>query len=90
MNFDSLKLSSFCLFVKAVTVGDRKNIILIHKKTMINYYIITPGQQIEGVWHTSIVVYEREYFYGGGGVTSCAPVGTTQYTYFSYLNKKMF
>ncbi|CAH0723065.1 unnamed protein product, partial [Brenthis ino] len=34
------------------------------------------GQQVEGVWHTSIVVYEREYFYGGGGVTSCAPGGT--------------
>ncbi|KAM3960612.1 uncharacterized protein ACR2FA_005353 isoform 2-T5 [Aphomia sociella] len=35
------------------------------------------GRQIEGVWHTSIVVYEREYFYGGGGVVSCAP-GSTQ------------
>ncbi|KAL0841642.1 hypothetical protein ABMA28_015294 [Loxostege sticticalis] len=34
------------------------------------------GRQIEGVWHTSIVVYEREFFYGGGGITSCAPGGT--------------
>ncbi|XP_063825198.1 uncharacterized protein LOC135074755 isoform X1 [Ostrinia nubilalis] len=34
------------------------------------------GRQIEGVWHTSIVVYEREFFYGGSGVTSCAPGGT--------------
>lgn len=24
------------------------------------------GQQIEGIWHTGIVVYGREYFFGGG------------------------
>ncbi|XP_045772110.1 uncharacterized protein LOC123872035 isoform X2 [Maniola jurtina] len=35
------------------------------------------GRQVEGVWHTSVVVFEREYFYGGAGVTSCAP-GSTQ------------
>ncbi|KAL4707497.1 hypothetical protein ACJJTC_000249 [Scirpophaga incertulas] len=34
------------------------------------------GQQIDGVWHTSIVVFEREFFYGGGGVITCAPGGT--------------
>ncbi|XP_047024764.1 uncharacterized protein LOC124633545 isoform X3 [Helicoverpa zea] len=34
------------------------------------------GRQIEGVWHTAIVVYQREFFYGGGGITSCAPGGT--------------
>ncbi|CAH0750568.1 unnamed protein product [Diatraea saccharalis] len=34
------------------------------------------GRQVEGVWHTSVVVYEREFFYGGGGVTSCSPGGT--------------
>ncbi|XP_045448898.1 uncharacterized protein LOC123657391 [Melitaea cinxia] len=34
------------------------------------------GRQVEGVWHTSVVVFEREYFYGGAGVTSCAPGGT--------------
>ncbi|XP_049869511.1 uncharacterized protein LOC126369227 isoform X2 [Pectinophora gossypiella] len=34
------------------------------------------GRQVAGVWHTSVVVYEREYFYGGAGVTSCAPGGT--------------
>ncbi|XP_061377197.1 uncharacterized protein LOC116770986 isoform X1 [Danaus plexippus] len=35
------------------------------------------GRQVEGVWHTAVVVFGREYFYGGGGVTSCAP-GSTQ------------
>ncbi|GBP63471.1 Desumoylating isopeptidase 1 [Eumeta japonica] len=31
------------------------------------------GQQIEGVWHTAVVVFGREYFYGSGGITSCNP-----------------
>lgn len=35
------------------------------------------GRQIEGVWHTAVVAYQREFFYGGGGITSCAP-GSTQ------------
>ncbi|CAB3239022.1 unnamed protein product [Arctia plantaginis] len=35
------------------------------------------GRQIEGVWHTAIVAYQREFFYGGGGITSCSP-GSTQ------------
>ncbi|XP_041978048.1 uncharacterized protein LOC121732282 [Aricia agestis] len=34
------------------------------------------GRQIEGVWHTSVVVYGREYFYGGQGVTNCPPGST--------------
>jgi hypothetical protein len=24
------------------------------------------GKTIEGVWHTGLVVYDKEYFYGGG------------------------
>lgn len=34
------------------------------------------GRQVEGVWHTAIVAYDREFFYGGSGITSCAPGGT--------------
>ncbi|XP_055299978.1 uncharacterized protein LOC129567289 isoform X2 [Sitodiplosis mosellana] len=34
------------------------------------------GRHIEGVWHTAIVVYEREFFYGGSGIQSCMPGGT--------------
>ncbi|KAJ0177512.1 hypothetical protein K1T71_007521 [Dendrolimus kikuchii] len=34
------------------------------------------GRQVEGVWHTAIMAYDREFFYGGGGITSCAPGGT--------------
>ncbi|XP_047994955.1 uncharacterized protein LOC125233129 [Leguminivora glycinivorella] len=34
------------------------------------------GRQVEGVWHTSLVVFGREYYYGGGGIAS-APIGGT-------------
>lgn len=34
------------------------------------------GKKIDGIWHTSIVVYNREYFFGSRGVESCNP-GTT-------------
>lgn len=34
------------------------------------------GRSVEGVWHTAVVVYDREFFYGAGGITSCAPGGT--------------
>ena len=32
------------------------------------------GRQIEGIWHTGVVAYGREYFFGGGGIQSCEPV----------------
>lgn len=34
------------------------------------------GRPIEGIWHTAVVVYGKEYFYGGGGIETCPP-GTT-------------
>jgi hypothetical protein len=24
------------------------------------------GQQVDGIWHTGIVVYGKEYYFGGG------------------------
>ncbi|KAK4785633.1 hypothetical protein SAY86_002322 [Trapa natans] len=35
------------------------------------------GKTIEGIWHTGVVVYGTEYFFGGG--IQQAPVGTTPY-----------
>ncbi|PWA49687.1 PPPDE putative thiol peptidase family protein [Artemisia annua] len=35
------------------------------------------GKAIEAIWHTGVVVYGTEYFYGAG-IQQC-PVGTTQY-----------
>ncbi|XP_071797684.1 uncharacterized protein [Asterias amurensis] len=34
------------------------------------------GTHLDGIWHTSIVIFGREYFYGGGGIESCKPRGT--------------
>ena len=36
------------------------------------------GRQIDGIWHTGIVVYEKEYYYGGGvsyDHPACTPFG---------------
>ncbi|KAL8521635.1 hypothetical protein ACS0TY_011963 [Phlomoides rotata] len=35
------------------------------------------GKAIEGIWHTGVVVYDTEYYFGGG--IQSAPVGTTPY-----------
>ncbi|XP_039039423.1 desumoylating isopeptidase 1-like [Hibiscus syriacus] len=35
------------------------------------------GKAIEGIWHTGVVVYDKEYYFGGG--IQHAPVGTTPY-----------
>lgn len=32
------------------------------------------GKQIDGVWHTGVVAYGREYFFGGAGIQACIPV----------------
>lgn len=32
------------------------------------------GRHIEGVWHTAVVAYGREFFYGNAGIQSCMPV----------------
>nr|XP_017195169.2 desumoylating isopeptidase 1-like [Oryctolagus cuniculus] len=34
------------------------------------------GKQLEGIWHTSIVVYKDESFFGSGGISSCLLGGT--------------
>ncbi|XP_045144408.1 desumoylating isopeptidase 1-like [Echinops telfairi] len=34
------------------------------------------GKQLEGIWHTSIVVHRDEFFFGSGGISSCPPGGT--------------
>ena len=36
------------------------------------------GQQINGIWHTGVCVFAREYFFGGDGVQDGVP-GRTQY-----------
>jgi hypothetical protein len=45
-------------------------------KKILFYYYFDTGKQIEGVWHTGIVVFGQEWFFGGGGIQSCPPCGT--------------
>ncbi|KAG5262608.1 hypothetical protein AALO_G00276900 [Alosa alosa] len=34
------------------------------------------GKQLDGIWHTAIVIHGEEFFYGGQGIASCPPGGT--------------
>lgn len=34
------------------------------------------GKQLEGIWHTAIVVHGKEFFFVGEGINSCPPGGT--------------
>lgn len=34
------------------------------------------GFQLEGIWHTAIVAFGTEWFYGGGGIETASPGGT--------------
>lgn len=34
------------------------------------------GKQIDGIWHTSIVCYGKEYYFGSTGIDYCPPCGT--------------
>lgn len=37
------------------------------------------GRQIDGIWHTAVVVYGREYFFGGSGIQAITPVSVNYY-----------
>ncbi|XP_076544446.1 uncharacterized protein LOC117604894 isoform X3 [Osmia lignaria lignaria] len=41
---------------------------------MMSRFVI--GRHVEGIWHTAIVVYGREYFFGPSGIQSARPGGT--------------
>lgn len=35
------------------------------------------GKQLDGIWHTAIVVHGKEYFFVGEGIDNCTPGSTT-------------
>jgi hypothetical protein len=36
-------------------------------------YLLFSGKQIDGVWHTGVGVYGREYLFGSSGISYTAP-----------------
>ncbi|KAK9530695.1 hypothetical protein VZT92_012183 [Zoarces viviparus] len=34
------------------------------------------GRQLDGIWHTAIVVHGKEFFFVGEGINNCPPGGT--------------
>lgn len=34
------------------------------------------GRQLDGIWHTGVVVHGKEFFFGGAGINHCPPSGT--------------
>lgn len=34
------------------------------------------GKHFDGVWHTGIVAFGQEWFFGNDGIDSCQPKGT--------------
>ncbi|XP_030631197.1 desumoylating isopeptidase 1b [Chanos chanos] len=34
------------------------------------------GKQLDGIWHTSIIIHGEEFCFGGQGIMSCRPGGT--------------
>ncbi|KAG7226502.1 hypothetical protein INR49_003823 [Caranx melampygus] len=34
------------------------------------------GKQLDGIWHTAIVVHGKEYYFVGEGINNCQPGGT--------------
>lgn len=37
-------------------------------------------KSIEGIWHTAVVVFGKEHFFGSNGISVCDPVSA--YTYY--------
>ncbi|MED6268387.1 hypothetical protein CHARACLAT_021919 [Characodon lateralis] len=35
------------------------------------------GRQLDGIWHTGVVVHGKEFFFGGAGINHCPPVRIT-------------
>lgn len=44
------------------------------KTMVVNLRLSFVGRQLDGIWHTAIVAYGREYFFGPVGIQSVRPV----------------
>jgi len=46
-------------------------------------------KNIDGIWHTAIVVFGKEHFFGSNGISICEPVSTIilNYKLSFYVNR---
>ena len=50
------------------------------------------GKQIDGIWHTGIVVYGKEYYFGGGicaGIPKQTPYGYPVQVFFKFNDRSL-
>ncbi|GAB1299639.1 Desumoylating isopeptidase 1 [Apodemus speciosus] len=52
---------------------DQPGIELTETRLPLPGVLTLKGKQLEGIWHTSIVVHKDEFFFGSGGISSCTP-----------------
>ena len=66
-----------------ILLGKYLKIISVYKFSarlfFCNSCFCVTGRRIDGVWHTAVVVFGREYFFGSQGITSCSPVSMTSH-----------
>ncbi len=48
------------------------------------------GKQIDGVWHTGIVAYDTEWYFGNDGISSCPPVSENLFSNYLILRSLNF
>ena len=48
--------------------------------------LINIGEQIEGIWHTGVVVYGKEWFFSVDGIHSVKPVSFKAFKHLGELN----
>ncbi|KAB0399867.1 hypothetical protein E2I00_012884 [Balaenoptera physalus] len=58
------------------TKSRNQNFIIFLNKIQTTIIGYKGWKQLEGIWHTSIVVHKDEFFFGSGGISSCPPGGT--------------
>lgn len=61
------------------------------KRNLISFVLL--GKHFDGVWHTGIVAFGKEWYFGNDGIDSCPPVRIFFYNNYLFviitLNKEV-
>lgn len=49
------------------------------------YIFLSTEKHIEGIWHTAIVVFGKEHFFGSNGISVCDPVSISYNHWLYYI-----